>query len=80
MWDADAKGDQVGMTNSNMRVAKKKHAKIVFFNCYTSRESNFVISSLKKGWFEDLDFISVLRFKDESKMLVHFFWNEDVVS
>ena len=29
-----------------------------------SRESSFVSSLLKKGWFEGLDFISVLQLKD----------------
>ena len=71
----DAKGAQVGRTNSCTKVAKKKQAKSICCNSYHSREYSFVSSSLNKWWFEDSDFVLLLQFKDESKMLVqHLFF------
>ena len=44
----DAKGAQVGRTNSCTKVAKKKQAKSICCNSYHSREYSFVSSSLNK--------------------------------
>ena len=52
------------------------------YNFYLDKDSIYVNYSIKRGVFQDLEFISYIRFTEKNKSNIQdlFYWSEDVTS
>lgn len=60
----DAKGDSVGRINGHFSESKKSQDKIYVYNYYPDKDSTNYNTYLKRGEFQDLEFVSYIRFKE----------------
>ena len=77
----DAKGQQRGRINDHIKAANTHQKKSVFYSSYPSK--NYSLNSLlRKGCFEDLEFVAPIRFKDTDKVKIQnlFYWDTDVIN
>ena len=74
---ADASSNLKGRINDDVKAAKKKQAKSVFYNLHPSKELNDCNANLKKGYF-----IAKIAFANDNKKKVQnlFCWSEDAVN
>lgn len=78
----DAVRERKGRINEHIQASKKPYlSNSIFYNSYPDRHAEKIIEGLRRGYFDELEFVPVLFFSDENKEEVQslFQWNNELI-